>query len=97
MVVDRQTEELSVKMLPSFGTRAQHMNRHPLSHCTQRFGGRWENVGKCGLVRFGRNEYKTGYCLNGKKLQNSEVHRELGVLVHSSQDVSMQVRVRQCI
>ena len=49
------------------------------------------NVGKCEVIHFGRNNSKMDYYLNGEKLQHATVQRDLGVLVHESQKLSLQV------
>eukprot|EP00061_Rhincodon_typus_P008057 g30325.t1 len=41
------------------------------------------NVGKCDVMHFGRNR-SMDYFLNGKKIQKSEVQRDLEVLVQVS-------------
>ena len=50
------------------------------------------NVGKCEVIHFGRNNSKTDYYLNGKKLQQAAVQRDVGVLVQESQGVGLQVQ-----
>ena len=50
------------------------------------------NVGECEVIHFGRNNSKMDYYLNGKKLQHAAVQRDLGVLVHESQKVGLQVQ-----
>ena len=50
------------------------------------------NVGKCEVIHFGRNNSKMDYYLNGEKLQHATVQRDLGVLVHESQKLSLQVQ-----
>ena len=50
------------------------------------------NVGKCEVIHFCRNSSKMDYYLNGKKLQHAVVQRDLGVLVHESQKLVLQVQ-----
>eukprot|EP00061_Rhincodon_typus_P002970 g18959.t1 len=42
------------------------------------------NVGKCDVMHFGKKNKSIDYFLNGEKIQNCEVQRDLGVLVQDS-------------
>jgi len=46
---------------------------------------------KCEVIHFGRNNSKRDYYLSGKILKRAAVQRDLGVLVHESQKVGLQV------
>ncbi|XP_059818932.1 uncharacterized protein LOC132390340 [Hypanus sabinus] len=50
------------------------------------------NVDKCEVIHFGGKNRKVDYYLNGVKLGNGEVQRDLGVLVRQSMKASMQVQ-----
>ena len=50
------------------------------------------NADKCEVIHFGSKNRKADYYLNGVKLGKGEVQRDLGVLVHQSMKVSMQVQ-----
>ena len=50
------------------------------------------NVDKCEVIHFGGKNRKADYYLNGVRLGEGEVQRDLGVLVHQSLKVSMQVQ-----
>eukprot|EP00061_Rhincodon_typus_P010993 g35678.t1 len=49
-------------------------------------------IAKCVVIHFGRNNSKMDYYLNGEKLQLAAVQRDLGVIVHETQKVGLQVR-----
>uniref|UniRef100_A0A4W3J4I1 Reverse transcriptase domain-containing protein n=1 Tax=Callorhinchus milii TaxID=7868 RepID=A0A4W3J4I1_CALMI len=56
---------------------------------------RWQmeyNVGKCEVIHQGSKNRKTDYFLEGERLDSVSVQRDLGVLAHQSQKVSMQVQ-----
>ena len=55
-------------------------------------GAMLNNVDKCEVMHFGRRNQKSEYYLSGERLQVNEVHRNLGVLVHESQQASKQVQ-----
>jgi len=44
------------------------------------------------IVHFGRKNEKEAFCLNGERLQSSEIQRDLGVLVHKLQKANMQLQ-----
>uniref|UniRef100_UPI00398E668F leucine-rich repeat-containing protein 47 isoform X2 n=1 Tax=Pristiophorus japonicus TaxID=55135 RepID=UPI00398E668F len=50
------------------------------------------NVEKCEVIHFGRKNRKAEYFLNGERMGNVGVQRDLGVLVHQSLKVNMQVQ-----
>ena len=50
------------------------------------------NVDKCEVIHFGGKNRKTDYYLNGGQLGKGEVQRDLGVVVHQSLKVGMQVQ-----
>uniref|UniRef100_A0A4W3HMU2 Reverse transcriptase domain-containing protein n=1 Tax=Callorhinchus milii TaxID=7868 RepID=A0A4W3HMU2_CALMI len=59
------------------------------------WAGRWQmkyNVGKCEVIHRGRKNSRAGYFLEGERLECVSVQRDLGVLVHQSQKVSLQVQ-----
>ncbi|XP_059843112.1 uncharacterized protein LOC132403641 isoform X1 [Hypanus sabinus] len=61
----------------------------PMSHSS------WQmqfNVDKCEVIHFGCKNRKTDYYLNGGRLGKGEVQRDLGVIVHQSLEVGMQVQ-----
>jgi len=50
------------------------------------------NVGKCEVIHFGSKNSRSDYYLNGERLQHAVVQRDLGVLVHESLKVGLQVQ-----
>uniref|UniRef100_A0A4W3I0M1 Reverse transcriptase domain-containing protein n=1 Tax=Callorhinchus milii TaxID=7868 RepID=A0A4W3I0M1_CALMI len=59
------------------------------------WASRWQmafNVGKCEVIHLGSKNRKTDYFLDGERLDSVSVQRDLGVLVHQSQKVSLQVQ-----
>ncbi|XP_062894859.1 uncharacterized protein LOC134341044 [Mobula hypostoma] len=50
------------------------------------------NVDICEVIHFGGKNRKTDYYLNGGRLGKGEVQRDLGVIVHQSLKVGMQVQ-----
>ena len=50
------------------------------------------NVDKCEVIHFGGKNRKTDYYLNGGRLGKGEMQRDLGVMVHQSLKVGMQVQ-----
>jgi len=50
------------------------------------------NLYECDIIRFGSKNKKADYYLNGSKLEKGSVQQDLGVLVHQSQKVSIQVQ-----
>ena len=50
------------------------------------------NVAKCEVIHFGRSNSKRDYYLNDKILKHANVQRDLGVLVHETQKVGVQVQ-----
>ena len=50
------------------------------------------NVDKCEVIHFGGNNRKTDYYLNGCKLREVDTQRDLGVLLHQSLKVSVQIQ-----
>ena len=49
------------------------------------------NVGKCEVLHFGKKNRGMDYFLNGDKIHNAKVQRDLGVLVQDSLKVNLQV------
>ena len=50
------------------------------------------NVDKCEVIHFGGKNRKADYYLNGGRLGKGEMQRDLGVMVHQSLKVGMQVQ-----
>ena len=50
------------------------------------------NLDKCEVIHFGNKNKKVDYYLNGCKLGEECLHRDLGVLIHQSLQISMQVQ-----
>ena len=50
------------------------------------------NVDKCEVIHFGGKNRKVDYYLNGGRLGKGEMQRDLGVMVHQSLKVGMQVQ-----
>ena len=50
------------------------------------------NVYKCEVMHFGQKNGKVTYYLNGERLQNALMQRDLGYPIHESQKISMQVQ-----
>ncbi|XP_055492473.1 uncharacterized protein LOC129697841 [Leucoraja erinacea] len=50
------------------------------------------NVDKCEVIHFGSKNRKVDYYLNGGRLVKGEMQRDLGVMVHQSLKVGMQVQ-----
>ena len=50
------------------------------------------NIDKCEVIHFGSKNKGADYYLNGVRLGKMEVQRDLGVLVHHSLKVGVQVQ-----
>ena len=49
------------------------------------------NPGKCEVLHFGRSNVKGKYTVDGRTLNSTDVQRDLGVQVHSSQKMATQI------
>uniref|UniRef100_A0A4W3JU98 Reverse transcriptase domain-containing protein n=1 Tax=Callorhinchus milii TaxID=7868 RepID=A0A4W3JU98_CALMI len=59
------------------------------------WASRWQmefNVGKCEVIHLGSKNRKTDYFLEGERLDSVSVQRNVGVVVHQSQKVSLLVQ-----
>ncbi|XP_069780277.1 follitropin subunit beta-like [Narcine bancroftii] len=50
------------------------------------------NAGKCEVIHFGNKNGGSEYYVNGKQLQHADVQKDLGVFVHGSQKVALQLQ-----
>uniref|UniRef100_A0A4W3H3U0 Reverse transcriptase domain-containing protein n=1 Tax=Callorhinchus milii TaxID=7868 RepID=A0A4W3H3U0_CALMI len=59
------------------------------------WASRWQmefNVSKCEIIHLSSKNKRTDYFLEGEKSDSVSIQRDLGVLVHQSQKVSLQVQ-----